>query len=95
MKETVDYVEDLQGAKVVVGDTIAYAAIDGRSANLRIGTVIEIVPKHKKYDKWDADRRHGTDVPTKVRVEVSKSAFSSIDKPALIQASFKRFVKLG
>lgn len=95
MKESVDYVEDLQGVKVVVGDTIAYAAIDGRSANLRIGTVIEIIPKHKKYDKWDADRQHGTDVPTKVRVEVSKSAFSSIDKPALIQANFKRFVKLG
>jgi hypothetical protein len=94
MKENVDYVEDLQGSQVAVGDTIAYAAIDGRSANLRIGTVIEIVPKHMKYDRWDADRKYGTEVPTKIRVDVSKSAFSSIEKPALIQASFKRFVKL-
>lgn len=95
MKESVDYVEDLRGEKVVVGDTIAYAATDGRSANLRIGTVIEIVPKRKTYSSWDKKKEHGTEQPCKVRVEVDKSAFSSIDKPALIRADFKRFVKLA
>jgi hypothetical protein len=86
MEEYVDYVEDLRGQKVVVGDTIAYSAVTGRSANLRIGTVIEIVPVRVT--------KYGESRPCKLRVEVSKSAFSGIDKPALIQADFKRFVKL-
>jgi hypothetical protein len=95
MEEYVDYVEDLRGEQVVVGDTIAYAVTEGRSGNLRIGTVIEIVPKRKTYYSWDTDKEHGNEKPCKLRVEVTKSAFSSIDKPSLIQASFKRFVKLS
>lgn len=95
MKEFVDYVEDLRGEKVVVGDTIAYAVTEGRSGNLRIGTVTEIVPKRVTFDSWDKDKEHGTMKPSKLRVEVTKSAFSSIDKPSLIRADFKRFVKLS
>ncbi len=95
MEEYVDYVKDLRGEQVVVGDTIAYAAVDGRSANLRIGTVIEIVPERVTHDRWDTEKKYGTMKPCKVRVEVTKSAFSGIDKPALIQADFKRFVKLS
>jgi len=94
MKEYVDYVKDLRGEKVVVGDTIAYAAVDGRSANLRIGTVTKIVPEHIKFSKWDTDKKYGDTRPCKLWVEVEKSAFSGISKPALIQADFKRFVKL-
>ena len=94
MKEYVDYVKDLRGEKVVVGDTIAYAVTEGRSGNLRIGTLIEIVPEHVKYSKWDTDKEYGDTRPCKLRIEVEKSAFSSISKPSLIQADFKRFVKL-
>lgn len=94
MKEYVDYVKDLRGETVVVGDTIAYAVTEGRSGNLRIGTVIEIVPVKTKYYSWDDEKEHGSETPSKLRVQVTKSAFSSIDKPSLIQANFKRFVKL-
>ena len=85
------FVEDLQGKRVHVGDRIAYAVTEGRSANIRIGKVVEIVWEHEKVSKhWTAT------VPTKLRVQVEKSAFGSLysDKPTLIQASFKRFVRL-
>lgn len=94
MTETV---EDLDGKQVGVGDRIAYAVTEGRSACVRIGTVVEIVEAHPYYEKWDKDKEYPSEVPTKLRVQVEKSAFGSLwsDKPTLIQASFKRFVKLG
>ncbi len=92
--EYVDYVNDLQGLPVKVGDRIAYAVTEGRSGNLRIGKVIEIRAVHVRFDSWDEEKRHGTEVPCKLRVEVETSAFSSISKPSLIQADFKRFVRL-
>jgi hypothetical protein len=96
MKEWEDYVLDLEGKQVVVGDRVAYAAIDGRSANMRIGSVVEIRPKHERFDSWDVEQKYGTEVPCKVRISVEKSAFAGApEKPVLIQADFKRFVKLG
>lgn len=92
--EYVDYVNDLQGLPVVVGDRVAYAVTEGQSGNLRIGKVIEIRAAHDKFDSWDAEQKYPTRVPCKIRIEVEKSAFSSITKPSLIQADFKRFVRL-
>jgi hypothetical protein len=87
-------VTDLRGEIIGVGDTIAYAVTQGRSANLRIGTVVEIVWSHEKPYYAGSDSTHT--VPTKLRVQVDKSAFGSLysDKPTLIEAGFQRFVKL-
>lgn len=86
----VDYVFDLAGAVVKVGDRVAYAATDGRSAGLRLGKVIEVRAAHvKKETHWDSD------VPCKLRIEVEDtSGFSSINKPVLIATGMKRFVKI-
>lgn len=82
---------DLTGRPVVVGDRIAYAATDGRSSGLRVGKITEIVEAHQKVEKYWT-----TEVPTKLRVEVEvSSGFVTIGKPVLIEAGFKRFVKLA
>jgi hypothetical protein len=85
-------VPDLRGNPVAVGDTIVYGATDGRSAGMRIGKVTEIVWAHEKMDyAWS----YSTKVPTKLRVEVEiSSGFWAPSKPVLIEAGFKRFVKL-
>lgn len=90
------FVEDLRGSEVRVGDEIAYAVTVGRSGNLRIGTVVEIVDAHESFERWDKDHEYPNKVPTKLRVQVEKSAFGSLysDKPTLIDATFKRFVRL-
>lgn len=86
---------DLNDDQVAVGDTIAYAVVQGRSANLRIGKIVEIVWAHDKFDSWDKEQKYPTKVPTKLRVSVDKSAFGSgPDRPTLIEAGFKRFVKM-
>jgi hypothetical protein len=88
-------VEDLRGQQVGVGDTIAYAATDGRSGGLRIGKVIEIVWAHPSFQRWDKEREYPSTVPTKLRVQVEHTTgYSYIEKPALIHAEFKRFVKI-
>lgn len=93
MTETV---EDLDGKQVGVGDRIAYAATDGRSSGLRVGTVLEVVQAHKKDHIVRGELYWSTDVPTKLRVSVeSSSGYGTPSKPTLIEASFKRFVKLG
>ena len=87
------YVLDLDDKEVWPGDRIAYAVTTGRSANVRIGTVVEIVWEHTKDDKyWGSNHT----VPTKLKVQVEKSSFAELwsDKPTLIEAGFKRFVKL-
>jgi hypothetical protein len=87
----IEEVEDLRGVFVKVGDTIAYAATDGRSGGLRVGTVLEIIPEHDNPEApWVGK------TPTKIRVEVSASSgYWAPAKPTLIQASFKRFVRIG
>lgn len=89
-----DFVYDLQGLPVTVGDRVAYAVTVGQSGNLRIGTVTEIVPPHQRFDRWDTEHEYPVPVPCKLRIAVEKSAFSDVDRPSLIQADFKRFVKL-
>lgn len=90
-----DRVLDLNDQEVVVGDTIAYAVVQGRSANLRIGKITEIVWAHNKYNSWDHEMKYPTKVPTKLRVAVDKSSFGrGPEKPTLIEAGFKRFVKM-
>jgi hypothetical protein len=87
-----DFVLDLDDKEVRVGDRIAYSVTTGRSANVRIGTVVEIVWAHEKEDRWGYKDKK----PTKLRVQVEKSSFAELwsDKPTLIEAGFKRFVKL-
>lgn len=89
--ENVDFVVDLDGNEVRVGDRVAYAAVDGRSGGLRIGKVLEIRAAHVKHEKhWDSD------VPCKLRVDVEKSTgYGGTEKPTLIHVSFRRFVKIG
>ena len=89
-------VTDLRGTSVNVGDTIVYGATDGRSAGLRIGKVIEIVWAREDYHSWDTEKTFvKRQVPTKLRVEVEhNSGYGKIEKPTLIEAGFKRFVKL-
>lgn len=90
-------VPDLRDQPVKAGDLIAYAVTTGRSANVRIGRVVEIVWEHNRFDSsWDREHNYPTKVPTKLRVQVEQSAFGGLytDKPTLIEAGFKRFVKL-
>ena len=89
-----DFVLDLDDREVRVGDRIAYSVTEGRSACVRIGIVVDIVWKHEKPAWKGSDYMHT--VPTKLRVQVEKSSFGSLysDKPTLIEAGFKRFVKL-
>lgn len=94
--ENVDFVLDLDGNEVRVGDRLAYAGVDGRSSGLRIGTVLEIRAKHDKFDKWDKLKQYPTSVPCKLRVDVEKSTgYGGVEKPTLIHVSFRRFVKIG
>ncbi len=87
-------VPDLRGDLVQVGDTIAYGAVDGRSGMIRIGKVIEIVEGHEKPYYKGSD--YMVEVPTKLRIEVEfSSGYGKPEKPVLIQASFKRFVKVS
>lgn len=88
-------IEDLRGNFVRVGDRIAYAATDGRSAGMRVGTVIEIVRAHEKPHKYKGEYLYTTKVPTKLRVSVDvSSGYWAPEKPVLIEAGFKRFVRL-
>jgi hypothetical protein len=89
-------IEDLRGEAVAVGDTIAYAAHDGRSTGMRIGTVLEIVEAGRRPSKHLKAYR---DVPTmlKVRVEHSNrddSAKVRARSISVIHADMKRFVKV-
>ena len=89
-------VPDLRGDYVKVGDTIAYGAVDGRSGMIRVGEVIEIVWEHKSFHSWDDEKQYPSTTPTKIRVDVTHSSgYSKPNKPTLIEAGFKRFVKLG
>jgi hypothetical protein len=89
-------VPDLRGDYVKAGDTIAYAVTQGRSGQLRIGKVIEIVWEHDSFDRWDLEKEYPSTVPTKLRVQVESSAFGgNPERPTLIEAGFKRFVRLG
>ena len=93
-----DFVLDLEDRVVHVGDRIAYAATDGRSSGLRTGKVTDIIPAHTKYDSKADERegRWGREVPTKIKVQVDKSSgYWAPEKPVLIEAGFKRFVRLG
>lgn len=95
-KTVTDRVFDLRNEMVKVGDTIAYAATDGRSSGLRVGKVIEIVSEHQKFDSWDKEKEYPRTVPLKIRVLVDQSSgYWAPEKPVLIEAGFRRFVKLG
>lgn len=89
-------VPDLRGNPVAVGDTIVYGATDGRSAGMRIGKVIEIVWAKESHHAWDTKKEYDQFTkPTKLRVEVEiSSGYDTPSKPVLIEAGFKRFVKL-
>ena len=88
-------VEDLRGVFVKEGDTIAYAATDGRSGGLRVGLVLEVIPAHTKHKKWGSDT-YPVEVPAKIKVAVqASSGYWAPEKPTLIQASFKRFVRIA
>jgi len=89
-----DYVEDLQGNMVQVGDTIVYGATDGRSGGIRVGKVIKLTPEHITTDD-DRYWGSGHKKPAKLTVEVSASSgYWAPEKPTSIDASLKRFVRL-
>jgi hypothetical protein len=95
-RKTMVEVPDLRGDLVGVGDTIAYAATDGRSSGLRLGKVIEVIESRVTYSVWDKDKEFGRKQPTKLRVEVDYSTdYGTPVKPVLIAAGLKRFVKVG
>jgi hypothetical protein len=86
-------VADLRGDLVTVGDTIAYAATDGRSSGIRVGKILKITEAHTKNDKYWGECHK---VPTKIQVEVAfSSGYWAPEKPTTIDASLKRFVKVG
>lgn len=91
-------VPDLRGDPVGVGDTIAYAATDGHSGGLRVGKVVEIVEARNTFDRWDKEKEYPNKQPTKIRVSVEHTSglYSGVEgKTTLIQADFKRFVKVS
>ena len=84
-------VADLRGDLVGAGDTIAYAATDGRSSAMRVGKILEVIEPHIK-------KEYGFEhtVSVKLRVEVEyTTGFSRAKRPVVIDPSFKRFVKVG
>lgn len=81
---------------MAVGDTIAYAAHDGRSTGMRIGTVLEIVEAGRRFSKYLKTYK---DYPTMVKVRVSlanrdTSAKITSRDISLIHADMQRFVKV-
>lgn len=81
-------VADIRGDLVGVGDTIAYSVRDGDMAGFRVGVISEVVPAKEGM--------YSTKVPTKLRVVVAHSSgYGLPEKPVLINASLKRFVKVG
>ena len=89
-------VEDLRGEPVAVGDTIAYAAHDGRSTGMRIGTVLEIVEAGRRPSKY---LKAYKDYPTLLRVQVVQASHDPRAKVrnrtiSLIHADMQRFVKV-
>lgn len=83
-------VGDIRGDLVSVGDKIAYAVRQGDTAALTVGTIVEILPAK-------AGLSFGSRIPTKLRVQGEyRSGYSDApSKPVLIDASLKRFVKVG
>lgn len=91
-------VEDLRGVFVKEGDTIAYAATDGRSGGMRVGKVVEIIPERDTFDRWDKEKAYPNRQPVKLRVSVEHTSglYSGVEgKTTLIQAGFKRFVRIA
>lgn len=93
-------VEDLRGETVEVGDTIAYAAHDGRSTGMRIGTVLEIVEAGRRPMKTlRSVPTQYKDHPTMLRVQVAHANHDPRAKKrnrnvSLIHADMQRFVKV-
>jgi len=93
-------VEDLRGEPVAVGDTIAYAAHDGRSTGMRIGTVLEIVEAGRRpIEGRNNLPTEYKDHPTMVRVQVHHASHDPRAKVrnrtiSLIHADMQRFVKV-
>lgn len=86
-------VPDIRGDLVTAGDTIAYAATDGRSGGMRIGKVVKIVPA-RMVEEYGVSRKKPA------RITVSVDFTSSIYNRAQgtntsIDASLKRFVKVS
>lgn len=89
-------VGDIRGDLVGVGDTIAYAATDGRSSGMRVGKVLDVIEAHTVKEYYDHESFYERKVPTKLKVAVEfSSGYSVPGKPVLIEPGFKRFVKVG
>jgi hypothetical protein len=87
-----DFVEDLDGKTVRAGDRVAYAAADGDSAGLRVGTVTGL--QWSKRNRYSGTRARPT---LKMRVEVDRATgYRGTDNSSrLIEVGFRRFVKIG
>lgn len=83
-------VPDLRGDYVTVGDTIAYAATDGRSSGLRVGKIVKITEK-KVTESW-----HKPGFRLTVSVDYTSSIYNRAEGATpSIDASLKRFVKVN
>jgi len=84
-------VADLRGDLVSVGDKIAYATRAGSTASLTVGTILEIVPA-----KLAPEHSHRTVTPMKIRVQCEHESNGwTPERPVLIEARLRRFVKVG
>lgn len=81
------------GNEVGEGDQIVYGATDGRSAGMRIGTVLKVTPAGKAPAYRGSS--YMVDKPAKIQVQVHHSTgYWSPEKPTTIDASLKRFLLL-
>lgn len=86
---------DLRGEAVKVGDTIAYAATDGRSGGMRVGKLVKIVEAHETEVVYDHLSSYTTSVPLKIQVSVEHTSGvfgRALGKTITIDPSLKRFV---
>jgi hypothetical protein len=78
---------DMLGREIKVGDTIAYALTAGRSANLAIYTVLELVPGegYGYYTKDDGTKTYGHHKFLKLRVQKSRQSYGGEQsKPSVL-----------
>lgn len=87
-----EFVEDMLGKHVGIGDRIAYAVTAGRSGDLVVGEVVGFQwPKNLDnlyYDKPELK------IAVVEEARSTGGQWGDLTKPKLIHASFRRFVKL-
>jgi len=76
-------VKDVTGRELKPGQRVVYAAVDGRSAAIRFGTVVEIVPPNPKT--WQPTEKCRVQVDKKASKQWGRSISSGFERPVLLQ----------